>query len=58
MKYIVRAIVTVDLEWECEAENEEEALRKFWSKDATELVNEGLVLGMNTDNETARKTKY
>ena len=55
MKYKVRAIVTVDLVWECEAKSKDQALSKFWSRDATGLVSEGTVLNMETDNETVTK---
>ena len=49
--YTVRATVSVDLEWEVEAENEQEALSKFYEHDLEDVIDEALILYANSENE-------
>ncbi|MDY5929657.1 MAG: hypothetical protein SPJ27_06450 [Candidatus Onthovivens sp.] len=49
--YTVRATVSVDLEWEVEAENEQDALSKFYARDIEDVMDEALILYANSENE-------
>lgn len=49
--YTVRATVSVDLEWEVEAEDEQDALSKFYARDLEDVIDEALILYANSENE-------
>ena len=49
--YTVRATVSVDLEWEVEAEDEQEALSKFYARDIEDIMDEALILYADSENE-------
>ena len=49
--YTVRATVSVDLEWEVEAEDEQDALSKFYASDLEDVIDEALILYANSENE-------
>ena len=49
--YTVRATVSVDLEWEVEAEDEQEALSKFYARDIEDVMDEALIIYANSENE-------
>ncbi|MDY2736888.1 hypothetical protein [Intestinibacter sp.] len=43
--------MSVDLEWEVEAENEQDALSKFYARDIEDVMDEALILYANSENE-------
>lgn len=49
--YTVRATVSVDLEWEVEAEDEQDALSKFYERDLEDVMDEALILYANSECE-------
>lgn len=51
--YKIKATVIVDLEWEVDAEDEHEALSKFYARDIKEVIDDALILDVNSENEEA-----
>ena len=51
--YRVKGQVILDVEWETYAESEDEALSNFYAADARDIVNDGKILDVNTDEEEA-----
>jgi hypothetical protein len=49
--YNIKATVLVDLEWEVDAEDEHEALSKFYARDIKEVIDDALILDVNSENE-------
>lgn len=56
--YKVFATYTVDVEVEIMAESEEDALRQLYRKDFTDVIDEGKILCVNSENEQAKLTEY
>ena len=49
----VKGQITIDIEWETYASSEDDALSKFYAADAREIIDDGKILDVNTDNEEA-----
>ena len=55
--YKVKGTLHIDIEWEVQAESEEQALEKFYSTDARDVVDEGTITDVSSDNEEAELTE-
>lgn len=51
--YKVKATVLCDVEYEVEADSEDQAISEFIATDAVVVINEGKLLDVNTENEKA-----
>ena len=49
--YKIKATVLVDIEWEVDAEDEQEALSKFYARDIKDVIDDALILNVNSENE-------
>ena len=49
--YKVKATILVDIEWQVEAEDEQEALSKLYARDIKEVIDDSLILDVNSENE-------
>ena len=49
--YKIKATVLVDIEWEVDAEDGQEALSKFYAHDIKEVIDDALILNVNSENE-------
>lgn len=51
--YRVKGTLHLDVEWEVQAESEDEALEKFYSTDARDIVDECAITDVSSENEEA-----
>lgn len=49
--YKVKATILVDIEWQVEAEDAQEALSKLYARDIKEVIDDSLILDVNSENE-------
>ena len=49
--YKIKATVLVDIEWEVDAEDKQEALSKFYARDIKDVIDDALILNVNSENE-------
>jgi hypothetical protein len=51
--YKIKARMLIDVEWEVEAENEDQAFSEFFATDARDVIDEGRIMDVNTEDEEA-----
>ena len=49
--YKVKATILVDIEWQVEAADKQEALSKLYARDIKEVIDDALILNVNSENE-------